>query len=200
MSVGVRIVLRVTEPLVLPDLAAWRAWLDENEAASDGVWLLVAKKGTTTPTTIDHQEALLEALASGWIDGQRKGFDDGCFLQRFTPRRARSIWSQRNIGLIERLRAEGRLRPRGLAEVDAAKADGRWARAYAGAATVQVPPDLEAALAASPAAAATFATLTGQNRYSVLHRIITAPNDTVRERRLAKLVDMLARAETPHPQ
>jgi len=200
VSVAVRIVRGVTEPLVLPDIAAWRAWLDANEASSDGEWLLCAKKGAAAPTTIDYQAALLEALASGWIDGQRKGHDDACFVQRFTPRRARSIWSQRNIGLIERLEAEGRLRPRGVAEVDAAKADGRWARAYAGPATIGVPPDLEAALAASPAAAATFATLNGQNRYAVLHRITTAPNDATRARRLGKLVGMLAAGETPHPQ
>jgi uncharacterized protein YdeI (YjbR/CyaY-like superfamily) len=198
----VRIVRRVTgpEPFVLPDLAAWRAWLDEHEDTSDGVWLLLAKRGAAAPTTIDYQDALLEALASGWIDGQRKSVDDTCFVQRFTPRRARSIWSQRNIGLVERLVAEGRLRPRGQAEVDAAKADGRWARAYAGPATIEVPHDLEAALAASPAGAETFAGLTSQNRFSVLHRILTAPNDTVRERRLAKLVGMLERGETPHPQ
>ncbi|MDM7854957.1 YdeI/OmpD-associated family protein [Cellulomonas alba] len=188
------------EPFVLPDLASWRAWLDEHEDTSDGVWLLLAKRGTTAPTTIDYQEALLEALASGWIDGQRRGVDGTCFVQRFTPRRARSIWSQRNIGLVERLAAEGRLRPRGLAEVDAAQADGRWARAYAGPATIEVPPDLEAALAVSPAAGATFAGLNSQNRFAVLHRIVTAPNDATRARRLARLVDMLARGETPYPQ
>ena len=200
-SVGVRIVLgMVDDPLVLPDVAAWRSWLDEHESSSDGVWLLLANKGTTTPTTLSYQDALLEALASGWIDGQVKGYDAACHLQRFTPRRARSIWSQRNIGLVEQLAADGRLRPRGQAEVDAAKADGRWARAYPGPATAQVPPDLEAALAASPAAAELFARLKGQNRYAVLHRIATAPNDATRARRLERLVAMLERGETPYPQ
>jgi uncharacterized protein YdeI (YjbR/CyaY-like superfamily) len=188
------------DPLVLPDVAAWRSWLDENEDVSDGVWLLLAKKGTTEPTTLTYQDALLEALASGWIDGQGKSYDAACHLQRFTPRRKRSIWSQRNVERVGALAAEGRLRPRGQAEIDAAKADGRWDRAYAGPATAEVPADLEAALAASPAAAATFATLKGQNRYAVLHRIATAPNDATRARRLQRLVDMLARGETPYPQ
>ena len=186
--------------LVVPDVAAWRGWLDEHEDASDGVWLVLAKKGTTEPTALGYQDALLEALCSGWIDGQKRSRDAATFVQRFTPRRARSIWSQRNVGLVARLADQGRLRPRGLAEVEAARADGRWDRAYAGPATAQVPPDLAAALAATPGAAETFASLDAQNRYAVLHRVSTAPDDTVRARRLARLVDMLARGERPHPR
>jgi uncharacterized protein YdeI (YjbR/CyaY-like superfamily) len=186
--------------LVVADRAAWRAWLDANETSSDGVWLLLAKKGTTEPTTLTYQEALVEALCSGWIDGQRKSRDETTFVQRYTPRRKTSLWSVRNIGIVETLIAEGRMRPAGHAEIERAKADGRWERAYAGPATIEVPDDLRAALDASPAAATTFAGLNGQNRYSVLHRIATAPSETSRANRLAKLVAMLERGETPHPQ
>ena len=193
-----------TEPepdiLVVTDAVAWRTWLDANEDTSDGVWLLLAKKGTTSPTTLTYAQALDEALCSGWIDGQRKSRDAATFRQRYTPRRRASLWSQRNIGLVEAFVAEGRMRPRGQAEIDRAKADGRWERAYAGPATIGVPDDLEAALRNRPAAAAMFDQLTGQNRYAVLHRIHTAPSATSRANRLAKLVGMLERGETPHPQ
>ena len=188
------------EILVLTDTAAWRDWLDEHEDSSDGVWLLHAKKGVHTPTSLTYQPALLEALCSGWIDGQRASVDDTTFRQRYTPRRKASLWSQRNVTLVAELIAAGRMRPRGQAEIDRAKADGRWERAYAGPASATIPEDLAAALEVSPAAAETFAILTGQNRYAVLHRIHTAPSPTSRANRLAKLVGMLGRGETPYPQ
>lgn len=190
----------VPEPFVVADAAAWRAWLDENEGASNGVWLLLAKKGTVAPTSLSYAEALDEALCSGWIDGQKRGFDEACFLQRFTPRRKSSLWSKRNLGLVAELIDAGRMRPRGQAEIDRAKADGRWDRAYAGAATAEVPDDLAAALAAAPSAAELFGRLNGTNRYAVLHRITTAPSPTSRANRLVKLVGMLERGETPYPQ
>jgi uncharacterized protein YdeI (YjbR/CyaY-like superfamily) len=186
--------------LTLPDRAAWRAWLDVNEETSDGVWLVLAKKGTTDPTSLTYAEALDEALCSGWIDGQTASIDERVFRRRFTPRRKASLWSERNIGLVATLTADGRMRPRGAMEVERAQADGRWERAYAGQASAAEPEDLLAALAASPAATATFATLTKVNRYAVIHRVTTAPNATVRANRLAKLVAMLERGETPHPQ
>ncbi|WP_265521182.1 YdeI/OmpD-associated family protein [Oerskovia flava] len=189
-----------TEVLVVADAAGWRAWLDENEDASDGVWLLLAKKGTTTPTSLGYGEALDEALCSGWIDGQRRSHDATTFRQRFTPRRKASLWSQRNVGLVAELIAEGRMRPRGHAEILRAQDDGRWDRAYAGPATAQVPDDLAAALAAAPDAATLFARLNGQNRYALIHRVVTAPSATSRTNRLAKLVAMLERGETPYPQ
>ncbi len=188
------------EVLVAADVAAWRAWLDANEGVSDGVWLLMAKKGTVSPTSLTYAEALDEALCSGWIDGQRKGRDEVTFHQRFTPRRARSLWSARNIEHVARLTEQGRMRPRGQAEIDRAKADGRWDRAYAGPATATVPADLVAELAAWPGAQELFDSLTGQNRYAVLHRLMTTPNETTRLRRMTKLVAMLARGETPYPQ
>lgn len=188
------------EDLVLPDTAAWRAWLDAHEDEPDGVWLVLAKKGTTEPTTLTYDQALDEALCSGWIDGQKRGRDTATFRQRFTPRRRASLWSQRNIGLVAALEDAGRMRPRGRAEVDRAKGDGRWDRAYAGAATVAVPDDLRAALDATPAAAALFADLDATNRYAVLHRVVTAPSDTARANRIAKLVAGLADGHTPYPR
>ena len=188
------------ELLTVPDRAAWRAWLDAEEDASDGVWLVLAKKGTTDPTSLTYAEALDEALCSGWIDGQTASIDERVFRRRFTPRRKASLWSERNIGLVATLTAEGRMRPAGIREVERAKADGRWERAYAGQASASEPEDLLAALAASTDAAATFATLSKVNRYAVIHRVTTAPSATVRANRLAKLVAMLERGETPHPQ
>ena len=186
--------------LTVPDRAAWRVWLDAHEEASDGVWLVLAKKGTTDPTSLTYAEALDEALCSGWIDGQTASIDERVFRRRFTPRRKASLWSERNIGLVATLTAEGRMRPAGIREVERAQADGRWERAYAGQASASEPEDLLAALAASPAAASTFATLSKVNRYAVIHRVTTAPNATVRANRLAKLVAMLERGEAPHPQ
>lgn len=159
-----------TEHLIVPDRAAWRAWLDANESVSDGVWLVLAKKGVTDPTSLGYQEALAEALCSGWIDGQRRSRDAATFVQRYTPRRKASLWSQRNISLVAALIEEGRMRQAGHAEIERAKADGRWERAYAGAGSIEVPEDLQAALDASPAASAAFAELKGQNRYAVLWR------------------------------
>ncbi|MFB6391683.1 YdeI family protein [Polymorphospora lycopeni] len=192
----------MTDPdvLVVPDGAAWRAWLDANEDSSDGVWLLLARKGVTDPTSLSYAQALDEALCSGWIDGQAKRVDERTYRQRFTPRRQRSLWSARNVQNVARLTAERRMRPRGVAEVERARADGRWERAYQGPAGIEMPPDLARALDDSPAAAAKFATLNGQNRYAVLHRVTTAATDATRQRRIANLVGMLARGETPYPQ
>ncbi len=186
--------------VVVADAVAWRAWLDANEGVSDGVWLLMAKKGTVSPTSLTYAQALDEALCSGWIDGQKRGHDEATFRQRFTPRRPRSLWSERNVQHVARLIGEGRMRPRGQREVDGALADGRWDRAYAGSATATVPADLAAALVASPAAQERFDSLNGQNRYAVLHPLMTAPNEATRLRRLERLVAMLYRGETPHPQ
>jgi len=168
------------------DVAAWRAWLDGHEDASDGVWLILAKKGTTEPTSLNYAQALDEALCSGWIDGQKRSRDQATFLQRFTPRRARSMWSARNVEHIARLEAEGRMRPRGWQMVEAAKADGRWDRAYAGSADAVVPDDLAAALAADPALGERFEALTRAQRFSVLAPLMTAATPETRARRLAK--------------
>lgn len=186
--------------LSLADMAAWRAWLADHVDDQQGVWLVLAKRGTTGPTSLTYDQALLEALCQGWIDGQSRARDAATYRQRFTPRRARSLWSQRNVGLVERLTAEGRMQPAGLAEVARAQADGRWAAAYAGPASIEVPADLTAALTQQPAARAMFEVLSGQNRYAVLHRITTAKRPETRRRRIEQYVAMLARGETPYPQ
>ena len=180
-----------SEPLIVADVRAWRAWLDQHESTSDGLWLLLAKKGTTGPTSLSYQHALEEALCSGWIDGQRKSVDAHTFKQRYTPRRAKSLWSLRNIDLVARLSSEGRMRERGLAEIERAKSDGRWDRAYAGPATAEVPAELAEALAAHPKAGVAFAALNRTARYSALHPILTAVSRQTHDQRIARLVTRL---------
>jgi uncharacterized protein YdeI (YjbR/CyaY-like superfamily) len=177
--------------LIVADVERWRAWLDENESVSDGVRVVLAKKGTTTPTTLTYASALDEALCSGWIDGRRQSRDAMTFWQHFTPRRSRSLWSTRNVDIVGRLADEGRMRPRGADEIAKAQADGRWDRAYAGPATIEVPSDLQAALDAVPAAARAFAALNKTQRYSVLHPVVTATTDTVRAARIARHIARL---------
>ncbi|CAM3500964.1 YdeI/OmpD-associated family protein [Isoptericola cucumis] len=189
------------DQLALPDPAAWRSWLDEHEeTCPDGAWLVLAKKGRPAPTTLTHATALEEALCSGWIDAQMRSLGADTMLQRFCPRRPRSRWSVRNQEIVARLTAEGRMRPRGQAEIDAAKADGRWDAAYEGPARAEVPPDLAAALGASPDAQAMFDVLTSQNRYAILHRLGALKTADARERNVARFVAMLERGETLHPQ
>lgn len=136
--------------LTVPDARAWREWLDQHHGDSRGVWLVLAKRLTTEPTRLTYDEALEEALCYGWIDGQLQRRDENTYRLRFTPRRPRSAWSQRNVELCEKLRAEGRMHPAGLAEMERATADGRWRAAYAGQAAAEVPPDLVAALRRRP--------------------------------------------------
>jgi uncharacterized protein YdeI (YjbR/CyaY-like superfamily) len=186
--------------LTVADASAWRTWLAEHHDDLNGVWLVLAKKGTTTPTSLTYEQALDEALCYGWIDGQVRRRDESTFKQRFTPRRARSTWSRRNVGHVERLAREGRMHPAGVAHVERAKADGRWEAAYAGQATIEMPPDLAEALAAEPRARAMFEILTSQNRYAVLYRIDTAKRSSTRARRIEQYVAMLARGETIYPQ
>ncbi|WP_242511674.1 YdeI/OmpD-associated family protein [Pengzhenrongella frigida] len=186
--------------LIVADAAAWRTWLDGHHDDPVGVWLVLAKKGTTEPTSLTYDQALDESLCFGWIDGHVRRRDEHTYLQRFTPRRKRSTWSRRNVGLVERLTAEGRMQAAGLAEVSRAQADGRWEAAYAGQASIEVPPDLTEALAADPAARAMFDVLNGQNRYAVLYRIGAAKRADTRARRIAQYVAMLAAGETLYPQ
>ena len=186
--------------LVVPDASAWRAWLGRNHADRAGVRLVLAKKGTTSPTSLTYDQALEEALCFGWIDGQVRRRDERTYFQRFTPRRARSRWSKRNTTLAERLISDGRMQASGVAEVERAKADGRWEAAYAGPATARVPDDLAAALAAEPKAETMFGRLTSQNRYAILHRIEAVKRPETRARKIAEFVAMLARGETIHPQ
>jgi uncharacterized protein YdeI (YjbR/CyaY-like superfamily) len=186
--------------LIVADAAAWRRWLARHHTDPAGVWLMLAKKGTTDPTRLTHDQALPEALCHGWIDGQTRRGNETTYFQRFTPRTRRSAWSKRNTTMAERLIAEDRMQPAGLAAVEAARADGRWAAAYAGPATIEVPPDLAAALSADPRAQAMFAVLTSQNRYAILYRLHTATRPDARSRRIREFVTMLARGETIYPQ
>jgi uncharacterized protein YdeI (YjbR/CyaY-like superfamily) len=186
--------------LIVRDAAAWRAWLDQHHSEPAGVWLVLAKKGTVKPTSLTHDQALDEALCHGWIDGQARRRDEATTVLRFTPRRRRSIWSKRNTGIAERLLAEGRMHAAGLAEIERAKADGRWEVAYAGPATIVVPPELVAALDADGKAKAMFGILNSQNRYAILHRIATTKQASTRARRIEQFVSMLARGETIYPQ
>ena len=186
--------------LIVEDAAAWRAWLADRHAMSAGVWLVLAKRGGRPPTRLIYRDALEEALCYGWIDSQLRRRDERSYRQRFTPRGQRSAWSKRNVELAERLIGEGRMQPAGQAAVDHARSTGRWQAAYAGSATIEVPDDLAAALAAEPKAAETVALLSSQNRYAILYRLATAAQPVTRSRRLSTFVAMLARGETIYPQ
>ncbi|HEV2347232.1 MAG TPA: YdeI/OmpD-associated family protein [Actinocrinis sp.] len=188
------------ERIILPFASAelWAHWLAEHHAGTPGgLWLKIAKKESGI-ATVSYAEALDEALCFGWIDGQKDGFDDAWWLQRFTPRRPRSRWSKVNTEKAAKLIAEGRMREPGMREIEAAKTDGRWENSYDRQAVAQVPPDLQAAFDANPKAAEFFATLTGANRYAVLYRIHDAKRPQTRADRIAKFVAMLERGETLH--
>jgi uncharacterized protein YdeI (YjbR/CyaY-like superfamily) len=175
----------------------FEAWLEENHAGAEGIWLKIAKKESGVES-IDYAEALELALCFGWIDSQKRGFDEFFFLQRFTPRRPRGKWSQINRTKAEELIAAGAMRPAGLAEVEAAKADGRWEAAYAGQRTATVPDDLRQELDRNEAAREFFATLDGANRYAILYRLQEAKKPETRQKRLRKFIAMLERGEKIH--
>lgn len=187
------------DELLVPDAAAWRAWLEGHHASSDGVWLVIGKKGGAT-TALTYEAAVLEALCFGWIDGQTRRRDEETFSQRITPRRRRSPWSASNVARVARLETEGRMTEAGRATVRAAKADGRWERAYAAQADAPPPPDLLSALDAEPRARAMFDILTASNRLAVIHRVTEAKRPETRARRIAGFVESLARGESPFPQ
>lgn len=187
------------EVLYCVDASAWEAWLDSNHASSPGVRLAIAKKGSAF-SSVSYSDAVDVALCFGWIDGQKGRLDDDHYLQLFTPRGARSIWSQVNRDRVLRLVESGRMRPAGQAEVDRARADGRWDAAYAPQSTAEVPADLAAALAAEPAALRFFERLNSVNRYAILFRIANVKRAETRSRKIADYVAMLARGETIYPQ
>jgi len=190
MADGLPILLFATPP----DL---EAWLEENHAQLGGFWLKVAKKGSGEQS-VTYAEALELALCFGWIDSQKRGFDERHFLQRFTPRRPRGKWSLINREKAEGLIASGAMRPAGLAEVESAKADGRWQAAYAGQRTAVVPEDLQRELDHNEAAGEFFTTLDSANRYAILYRLQEAKKPETRERRLRKFIAMLERGEKIH--
>ena len=183
--------------LAFPDISAFETWLADQAPNAVGLWLKLAKKGAPDPT-LSKAEAIDAALCHGWIDGQLHKYDAHYWLIRFTPRKVRSKWSEVNRTRATQLINEGRMRPAGLAQIEAAKADGRWDSAYAPASTIAVPSDLEAALAASPRAASFFATLTGANRYAILYRIGAVKLASTRQRKIARYIAMLERGERLH--
>jgi uncharacterized protein YdeI (YjbR/CyaY-like superfamily) len=173
------------------------AWLEENHASSAGLWLKIAKKGSGVES-VSYAQALELALCFGWIDSQKRGFDERHFLQRFTPRRPRGKWSLINREKAEELIASGAMRPTGMAEVETAKADGRWEAAYAGQRTAEVPEDLQCELDRNEAVRLFFARLDSANRYAILYRLEEAKKPETRERRLRKFIAMLERGEKIH--
>jgi uncharacterized protein YdeI (YjbR/CyaY-like superfamily) len=185
-------------PVLAPvSAAAWQTWLAKNHARSPGVLLRIPKKDPEH--TLNYATAVESALAWGWIDSQKRALDASAWLQRFTPRTAQSPWSKINRDKATQLIAEGRMMPPGLREVERARADGRWARAYAGARTATVPPDLARALAEEPKARAFFEQLDGANRYAILYRVTTAKRPETRARRIQELVALCAGGKTIHP-
>src|SRR3954447_18188062 len=192
----------VTTPSDLPvhrfaDQAAFEAWLESEHERSPGIYVVLAKKGAPEPT-LKQSEMVESLLCFGWIDGQVKRLDEHHFLTRVTPRQPKSVWSDKNVEWVQRLIEAGRLRPAGLAVVEAAQADGRWERAYAGAASITVPDDLAEALAAHPGATDFFEQLDGANRYAVLWRVHTATTPQTRAKRIAALAQMLAEGRRIH--
>lgn len=186
-------------PVILfPSAAELESWLEREHGASEGVWVKIAKKGSGA-VSVSYAEVVELGLCFGWIDGQARSHDERHYLQRFTPRRSRSKWSRLNRDRVENLIAAGRVRPSGLAAVEAAKADGRWDAAYEPPSTAEVPPDLERELKRDRAARAEFEKLDGNNRYAIIYRLNDAKRPETRERRLRKYVEMLRRGEKIHP-
>jgi uncharacterized protein YdeI (YjbR/CyaY-like superfamily) len=176
----------------------WVGWLAKNHSCSTGVWVRLAKKSCPRPS-LAHPEALDAALCHGWIDAQKKGESETTWLQRFTPRAKKSIWSKINCAKALALIESGQMQPAGMREVERAKADGRWDAAYDSHRTATVPDDLQAALNASPKAQAFFATLNSTNRYAILWRIQTTKTAATRAKRIARIIEMLENGETFHP-
>ena len=177
---------------------SFETWLAQNHARSDGIRIKLARKSAGI-ASITYVEAVEIALCYGWIDGQAKSIDERWYSQRFTPRRARSIWSKRNRGIVARLIREGRMRPAGQAEIDRAKVDGRWAAAYDSPANARVPDDLELELRKAPRAERFFESLDSRNRYAILHRLMTAKRPETRANRLAVFVEMLRQGRKFYP-
>jgi uncharacterized protein YdeI (YjbR/CyaY-like superfamily) len=181
------------------DADAFYAWLSQNHDKQPEVWIKIHKVGSGLPS-INAKQAIEVVLCWGWIDGVRKGFDDKSFLQRYTPRGKKSIWSQINVDNVARLIADGRMTEHGLREVEAAKADGRWARAYGSGQDMKIPDDLQAAIDASPKAKAMLVTLSAQNRFALAFRVHNLKTEAGRKKKIADFVAMLERGETIYPQ
>jgi uncharacterized protein YdeI (YjbR/CyaY-like superfamily) len=191
--------MKSTELTVLPFASKkkWSAWLAKQHGKSSGIWLQLAKKDSGIPS-VTYEEAVEAALCYGWIDGQKKGYDDQYWLQKFTPRGPKSIWSKINTEKAERLIASGEMQPPGLKAIEAARKDGRWEAAYASQKNVSIPDDFQAALDRNGKAKAFFSTLKGAEKYSILFRILTAKKPETRAKRIQQFVDMLEGNEKIH--
>ena len=176
----------------------WEAWLKENHTETKGIWLKIAKKGALTPS-VSYAEALDSALCYGWIDGQKAAFDDKYWLQKFTPRTAKSIWSKVNCAKAEALITQGRMQPEGLRQMELAKADGRWERAYESQSKIAIPDDFQSELDKNPKAKDFFNTLDSANRYAFLFRIHAAKKPETRSAKIKKFVEMLEQHQKLHP-
>ncbi|QDZ28513.1 YdeI family protein [Noviherbaspirillum sp. UKPF54] len=188
----------MTDPrLTFASQEEWETWLERNGSSSTGVWLRLAKKSADRPT-VSYAQALESALCYGWIDGKKQAESEHYWLQRFTPRTAKSLWSKVNKGKAEALIESGRMRPAGMQEINRAKQDGRWDAAYSPAGTATVPEDLQCAFAANPKAEKFFATLNSKNRYAILFRIQNAKKPETRARKIAQFIEMLSNGETLH--
>ncbi len=177
---------------------AWDAWLEGNHGSSTGIWLKIAKKETGI-ASVNYNQAVETAISYGWIDGQKAAFDENYWLQKFTPRGSRSIWSQVNCEKAEALIAAGKMHAAGMHQVELAKSDGRWQTAYAPQSKIEIPPDLQSELEKNPAAGTFFNELNSLNRFAILYRLQTAKKSTTRSARLKKFIEMLARGEKIHP-
>jgi uncharacterized protein YdeI (YjbR/CyaY-like superfamily) len=184
--------------LLVESQSAWEDWLGQNHAEAKGVWLQIAKKGQGV-VSVSYAEAVAGGLCYGWIDGQKKAYNEQFYLQRFTPRRPNSIWSKVNVAKATELIESGRLAPSGLAEVERAKADGRWQAAYAPQSADEIPADLQTALDAHPQAQAFFAQLNKVNRYAFCFRVQTAKKPQTRQARIQKFIAMLENGEQFYP-
>jgi uncharacterized protein YdeI (YjbR/CyaY-like superfamily) len=183
--------------LSFPTSEEWREWLEHNNLTIKGVWVRIYKKGSGV-VSVNYAEALDEALCYGWIDGQGRKYDEASYIQKFTPRRARSIWSKRNIEHVGRLIKEGKMRPSGLKEAEAAKADGRWEKAYDSPSNMEVPADFIRELSYNKNAVAFFGTLNKANLYAIAWRLQTAKKPETREKRMKDILNMLSRGEKFH--
>ena len=192
----------MTPPTDLPvlsfaDQAALEAWLEAEHLTAPGIYVKIAKKGSGVPS-VNWEQMVEVLLCFGWIDGRANRLDESFYLQRVTPRRPKSVWSQKNVATVERLIAEGRMRPAGVAAVEAAKEDGRWELAYAGSKDIAVPDDLAEALDVDPTLRAEFESLDGANRYAILWRVHTAATQATRAKRIAAAVDLLREGRRIH--
>ena len=190
---------KILPSLTVADATAWRQWLSKEGSSSPGVWLLLGRKGTVEPTSLSLDQAVEEALCYGWINGQGQSVDASTYSARMTPRRAKSMWSKRNVDIVARMETEGRMQEAGRTAVEAAKADGRWGKAYAGGvATASMPEDLLTAIASDEHAQGNWNSLSKQSRYMMYITLNNLKTQAGREKRIKTYVEMLRRGEIPH--